>query len=198
MKKFFFIAVTLIAFQSAIAQTTQGSMMLGGGLSFYSDTEQANDDYENKGLTFSPNFGYFVSDNLAVGLSLSISNSTFDTGASSTDRNSFGIGPFVRYYKFTSSEQFAFFGQADLMFVFGKEDDTPGGETNNRAISFGVSPGFAYFFNEHWAFDIWFLGIRYESYDDNTDVDDNSSNSFRFGVQSLSPNIGVRYHFGGN
>jgi hypothetical protein len=82
------------------------------------------------------------------------------------------------------------------MYTSGKVDETPGGESKTQTITFSVSPGFSYFFNKHWALDFWVAGLRYQSHDPNTDVDNNKSNSFQFGVSSLAPNLGFRYHFG--
>jgi hypothetical protein len=50
------------------AQTESGNMVLGRNLSFYSTSYQGS-NAKNNGMTFSPSFGYFLKDNLAVGIS---------------------------------------------------------------------------------------------------------------------------------
>jgi hypothetical protein len=171
-------------------------MMVGGSLSYYSQSYQGNSDVGNSGISFVPSFGYFVAENLAVGAGLTISSATSDNGTNKTVVKGFGIAPFARYYKFTSNEDFAFFAQAVLGIESGKVDVTPGGETKSSTLSFDVSPGFAYFFNDHWAAEFAIGGIlRYESFDPNKDNDDDKQSNFNFGISSLSPNVGIRYHF---
>src|SRR5688572_6190569 len=106
------------------AQTTKGNMMVGGTLSFTKETPQDDGDTQYSSAVFYPSFGYFVSDNLAVGASLAIVSETSKNTNSKDVYSAFGFGPFARYYKFTSNENFAFFGQAQLLFVSGSEKDT--------------------------------------------------------------------------
>ena len=189
-----FCMVTVLA----KGQTTSGSMMVGGVFQIYSASQQNNDDYEYSEVGFSPSFGYFVSDNFAVGLSIGFNSTKQDNGATSQKNTAFSFGPFARYYKFTSNEQFAFFAQAGLNFGSGKYDQTPGGESKNSYVNFNVSPGFAYFFNNHWAAELAFTGLSITSEDPNKDVSDDKRTSVIFDIRSFSPSVGVRYHFGGN
>jgi opacity protein-like surface antigen len=178
------------------AQTAAGQMMIGGGISYYSQSTQANEDYDYTNMSFGPSFGYFLKDNLAIGINLGLEKTESDNGITESENTLYNIGPFVRYYIPTSSESFAFYGQARLDFGGGKTDTTPGGETKTTSIAFAVSPGFSYFFNEHWALDLAFTGLRIQSTDPNKDNDDDKQTAVIFNVQSLTPNIGVRYHFG--
>ena len=91
------------------AQTTQGSMMVGGTLSLGKSTPQDDGDYQYSSTTFSPSFGYFVMDNLAVGANLVIQSETSKNPTTKNVESAIGFGPFARYYKFTSNENFAFF-----------------------------------------------------------------------------------------
>jgi outer membrane protein len=111
MKKvtFLFLLLSALVISSVSAQTSHGNMMVGGALSFSTTSYQGNSDLGNSSTTFSPGFGYFVIDNLAVGANIGFSGSTNDTGGTKTERTSFSFGPFARYYKFTSNENFAFF-----------------------------------------------------------------------------------------
>lgn len=190
--------LSIFAVVTVKAQTTKSSMMLGGGFNISTESRQSNDDYENSQIAFMPSFGYFVADNFAVGANFSISSRTNDNGATKTITTELGVGPFARYYKFTSNDHFAFFGEVNVLFYSGKQDFTPGGESKYGYVLARVSPGFAYFFNNHWALDLSFAGLQYESYDPDKDADDDKINSFYFGVNSLNPTFGVRYHFGGN
>ena len=73
---------------SSDALIPQGSMMLGGSAGFTMQAADGNDFYI---ISFAPQFGYFVVDNLAIGAAVSV------TKMKDIDP-SFGIGPFVRYY----------------------------------------------------------------------------------------------------
>ena len=88
-------------------------MMLGGTVEFSSRSHQSGSLSDASGFTFAPSFGYFIVDNLAAGAVITLESSRLGTGAAKTVNSSFGFGPFVRYYKFTSNEKFAFFGNAE-------------------------------------------------------------------------------------
>lgn len=176
-------------------QTSAGNMMLGGGLSFNSVSYQAGSDNDESNVIFSPGFGYFVSDNLAIGTTLTLSSGRDGTGAGKTVSSSFGLGPFARYYIFTSNESFAFFGQAQLSFETGKVDPPVGNVRRSSEISFALSPGAAFFFNEHWAVEFALRGFVFTSGDPNKDNDDDKYSTVELGLNSFVPTLGFRYHF---
>lgn len=192
-----FLLLTALIITSANAQTSQGNMMVGGTLSLSSTSYQSNSDVGSSNITFAPGFGYFVADNLVVGANLLIGSSTTDTGVNKTETTNLGFGPFARYYKFTSNDKFAFYGQASLTLASEKTDVTPGGETKASSTTFAISPGFAYFFNEHWALDFNIRGFEIKSTDPNKDADNDKNTAVVFNVSSFSPSLGFRYHFGG-
>jgi outer membrane protein len=194
MKNIVLIVMFVVIAKTATAQTSAGNMMLGGTLSYYNMRGEGSDEYQQNQFTFSPNFGYFVSDNLALGLALSVSSTTIDNGTTKIVGTSFGAGPFARYYKFTSNENFAFVGQAQLIVSTGKEDPTPGGEQKTGSIAFSVGPGFSYFFTDHWALDLMISGFVFNSYDPDKDVANDKFNNVSFNL-SLSPSLGMKYHF---
>ena len=177
------------------AQTLKGNMMAGGNLSFQNQTYQGSNG-SDKSINFYPSFGYFIVDNLAVGAILSLGSTTNDTGFSKTISTSMGFGPFARYYKFTSNENFAFFGHAQFVVSSGKVDNTPGGDTKSSGVSFSIAPGFSYFFTKHWALDLSITGLVIQSYDPNKSNANDKTTTVNFGISSFSPNLGFRYHFG--
>jgi opacity protein-like surface antigen len=198
--------VTLVLFASLLscsylhAQTAKGNMMVGGTLSLSTQTPENDNDNKLSTTTFSPSFGYFVMDNLAVGANLEIFNRTSKTPTSKEVQSAIGFGPFARYYKFTSNENFAFFAQAQLLFVSGKDKvtaiNTPTATSKNSRTSFSISPGFSYFLTKHWALDLSITGLVVRSEDPDKEDDDDKYTTIVFGLSSLSPNIGLRYHFG--
>jgi len=195
MNKIFYLAFAFVCITTSIsAQTSSGSMMLGGGLNF-SSTSFQNGSSGGSGVTFSPGFGYFISDNLAVGTSLTLSSSRTGTGANKSTSSSFGLGPFVRYYIFTSNESFGFFGQGQISFASGKTDPAVGGITKSNSFAISIFPGAAYFFNEHWALELAINGFIFSTNDPNTSNDNDKYSNVQIDLNSLFPNFGVRYHF---
>ncbi|RAW03273.1 outer membrane beta-barrel protein [Pseudochryseolinea flava] len=199
MKQLLCIALLLMVVVAVNGQTAKGSKALGGGISYSKDTYTGPDgDLEESELSFAPSFGYFVGDKFLLGLNLEISQSTEDEYPDGeTKETGFAFGPFARYYIHTSNEQFAFFGQASIMFGSTKEsyDGVPD-DVKGKVFDINVAPGFAYFFNEHWALELGFRGIGFTSVDPNTDVDDDDYSSLQIGLNSLSPSmLGIRYHF---
>lgn len=196
MNKSFILVVAFVTATTFVeAQTSAGNMMLGGAISFGSYSREGGSINDYSAFSFSPSFGYFLSDNLAVGTSLTISTEREGTGAAKQTSNSFGIGPFARYYKYSSNENFAFFAQAGLSFAAGKTDPPVGNVTNSNSISFSLFPGAAYFFNPHWAMELSITGFQVVSQDPDTDNDNDKVTTVDFSIHSFSPSLGVRYHF---
>lgn len=196
MKKVFISVLSAMLVTTFLhAQTSSGNMMVGGSLNFSSVSYEGGNANDGSTVGFSPNFGYFINDNFAIGASLGLGSSRQGTGANKTIRSSFSFGPFARYYMFTSSENFAFFGQAGLTFSTGKTDPSAGGVTKSNAIRFYVSPGAAYFFNEHWALEFSVNGFSISSTDENTSADNDKVTRVDFILSSFSPTLGFRYHF---
>jgi hypothetical protein len=197
MNKFTFLLTALvIGSLSANAQTSSGNMMIGGGLEFDSRTYQDKSRAEQSTISFSPGFGYFIGDNFAVGTTLTFTSTTAGVpAATKTKTSTFALGPFARYYIFTSNERFGFFGQAQLDFGFGTTNPPAGSSTRNSFISFALSPGAAFFFNEHWAIEFAIRGFVITSVDPDKDNDIDRYSTTELGLTSLSPNLGFRYHF---
>ncbi|MBX2915910.1 MAG: porin family protein [Cyclobacteriaceae bacterium] len=178
------------------AQTTAGSISLAGGLEYSSNKSEnvyGNVDYSSSSLNFRPSAGYFVIDNLEVGLQLGIgSGKSQYEGSAETKNSTFQVGPFARYYKFTSNERFAFTGT--LSFQIGSGTSSTGqNELKTGSTSVSLVPGFTYFLSDKWALDFQLQGIGFTSYDPNKDVDNNNQNTFTFGASSLSPSLGFRF-----
>lgn len=193
MKKI--LTLALISFSLvAKAQTSTGNMMLGGSISITSTNYKTSNDNDNSGFGLAPSFGYFIKDNFAIGASVSLNSGRFGTGPNESKTFGFGVGPFVRLYKFTSSDQFAFFGQGGISINSSRTES--GNLVTDRvsSVAFSVSPGFAYFFNEHWAGEFAFslLSVTSANHDNNG----SDRTSVNFGLNSFNPSVGIRYHMG--
>ena len=195
MKKLFF---TLVCFcfvlTGAVAQTAQGSLTFGGAISYTSATQETpTQDAKSHSFQFIPSAGYFVIDNLAVGVNLGLSTSE---NSANTKTNNFLVGPFARYYVFTANEKFAFTGEAGLLFGNGKTTPAIGNELKTSSVNFYLSPGFTYFFTESWGLDFQLEGISFTSTDPNKNADNDKRNSVTVGANFFNPSLGFRYYIG--
>ena len=139
--------------------------------------------------------GYFVADNLMVGAALttSVVRNDWDTG--NTKQTNFGLGPLLRYYKFTANPQFAFYGEFGFSFGMGRYKQNGGDPTKSTSFNMYLSPGFTWFPTKHWGVDLSMSLLNFSSYDPNKDADGDKDNSFSFGFDSFAPWLGVRYFF---
>ncbi|MCU0443279.1 MAG: porin family protein [Microscillaceae bacterium] len=209
MKKTAFIILAMVVFDWANAQIEKGSMYLGGSFGISSTTIQTNNN-DRKVSSFSlvPNFGYFVTDKISVGLGIGYEQSRNDlipgVGTATDTRGLFIIAPAARYYVPLTSENFFFFAQFQVGFGFGnrKFEDRVGSatftvESKSRSFGLGLSPGFAFFPTKKWAIELSFEGISYRSFDPNTDSnsDNDRESTFTLGVDSFAPRLGVQFFF---
>ncbi len=157
MKNIFLPLVLACLCLSLHAQTDQGSMLVGGsaGLDY---TVQSDDKVFNASL--SPQGGYFVIDNFAVGLRIpmGLQNSTSRSSPSPdseietrTLTYRVGIGPFVRYYFGKSAIRPFINGGADYQYSRTREKDNAStGVIIQRQDSYSIfgGVGMAYFISQ--------------------------------------------------
>ena len=196
MNKSFILVLAFLTVTTFVqAQTSSGNMMVGGAFQFTSVSRQANPNNSFSSFNFAPSFGYFISDNFAVGTSLNLGTSRSGTGDAKTVVSIFGFGPFARYDLPTSSENFSFFGQAGVTFSSVTENPPIGPDSKSSSFSFLLSPGAAYFFNEHWALEFSVNLFRITTNDPDNVNDNDKTTTVDFGLTTLSPSLGFRYHF---
>lgn len=190
------IALVFACGGAVVAQTSQGTLFFGGSASITASKEEdPGEDDKTTTFEFSPGVGFFVADKFAVGLDLSLSGTKIDDGIGGDDKyKSFGINPYARYYMFTPNEKFAFMLEGG--FTVGGTKYMPDGQNESKGgfVSVYLSPGFTFFPTQRWGIDLQFSGISFTGNDPNKDVDDDRTSSFRFGITSFSPSLGVRYY----
>lgn len=137
---------------SLSAQTMSGNWLVGGDAGF--------DSYKPDGATeslskfnVSPQIGYFIMDNLAVG---ALIDYTKGYDKSST----IGLGPAVRYYFLDLGESAKLLAQVNFLY----KSITPDGGSATSGSQFGVSAGLAWFLNHHVALE-GLVGYRSDSGD---------------------------------
>ncbi len=95
----FFLTLTF----SSIGQIQKGNKMIGGTISLSSQEYKSPfSDSKYLGYNLNPNVGFFISNTIAIGGSLSIGGSSVEvnqnSGTSDYTDSSIGIQPFGRYY----------------------------------------------------------------------------------------------------
>ncbi|GAA4351668.1 hypothetical protein GCM10023185_10520 [Hymenobacter saemangeumensis] len=123
---------TLLGGASTIAQAqsaiSAGTISLGGNIGYSRNTHYSEfnngyntytDETANSEFRFSPSVGYFIADNLAIGLGLGYSAQSSKITRTGPGRNSpdpldasttFSVGPYAEYYKMLS-DQFGLTGR---------------------------------------------------------------------------------------
>jgi len=97
------LLIVMICTGNLMAQFSKGRMLVGGTASFSSLTtkdDAFSSDITSNMFTITPRAGYFIIDNLAIGLDVSfgITKASTSTSSQSSKSTSILAGPYVRYY----------------------------------------------------------------------------------------------------
>lgn len=187
MKKVFAIAVATIITATSFAQ--KGGIFAYGNLGFSSSTDAAKN--KSSYTVIAPGVGYNLDKNWAVGVSLGLSSSSVknDAGTELSKGNNFQAGAFARYTK-SLSNIFSVYGQLDAM--MGQNKTGVGVETKTNSFSVGVTPAVQVNVNKHWAMNLSFGGLMYNSSKIENAANSSSNFIFNFGSNST---IGIQYNF---
>ncbi|MCH5307570.1 MAG: outer membrane beta-barrel protein [Prevotella sp.] len=211
MKKIF---MTLAAV--AVAATMNAQIYVGGSLGFNSskttnevsmDGVTASTDQSSTQFTFSPEVGYKLNDNMAVGLALGFGTGSKDAVIEDYDgtikNTSFTIQPYFRY-TFVKWDKVSLFADAELGYTTGKdtyeisEDNvTVSTDVKSNAFHFAIVPGIAYQASEKISVVAKLgagLGYWYTKQEP-TDEVSISTSEFGLNLNSLGLSLGVYYNF---
>ena len=130
----FILVLTSLLSINLLAQTDQGRITLGGGLSFSSTTSKTDPaSSENTTTTFSivPRIGYYLSNTVKIGLGIGYTSNTteFKPQTGTTTKNTqtaFVVNPFIRFYV-PASPQVDLFLQGNVSFQSGTDETTTSG-----------------------------------------------------------------------
>ncbi|MFT3827344.1 MAG: outer membrane beta-barrel protein [Chitinophagaceae bacterium] len=139
MKKCTIVLALTMIYLAGFSQTKKEDWMVGGNISL--NTTTGNSDF-----TFKPNAGYFFFDNFAAGAELHFSF----LKAGDTRTNSWGIGPFARYYFNLKNPDFKPLAHASFDFI-NATTKTSGTKSTNTITSFYIAGGASYFINHNVA-----------------------------------------------
>lgn len=196
MKKVLLTAVAVFAFGFANAQEeassgfSKGSMFVTGSVGF--DSSKTG-DAKSSDVEFSPSFGFFVTENIALGARLGISSGSFDNGLTEDKTSALGVAVFGRYY-YNPASQFSVFGE--LAAGFGTETNEPavGPEFEYKTFGVNAGVGVSYFLNSSFALEAKWAGLGYNSR--KLDVSGaEATNSFGLNVDMSSIDLGLIYKF---
>ncbi|KUG06026.1 hypothetical protein ASU33_01255 [Solirubrum puertoriconensis] len=104
---------------NAQAQIPAGTVLVGGSVGYSRTSAEAEPVTPNtagtesttRSVSFRPQVGYFISDNLALGISGALNADKYEATEQDTRRYlEYSVGPFVRYYKMFGESQFGLVG----------------------------------------------------------------------------------------
>ena len=181
MNKLFALAFLGLTGSIAHAQTTpltKGRGLLSGSISYQSAKYRGGDSQEL--FNFTPSVGYFVADNLALGLNGNLQ--IYGGTSSAFGQNSYSVGPFARYYRFVGgSDKFALYGQGSVGYSHYSVGDNLG--------YLAITPGLAFFPIPRFGLEASLRGLSYSgNFNDTHNID------FGFGLQNIQ--LGAAYYFG--
>ncbi len=196
MKKFLVLAAVVLGLGVTSANAQAGKVYIGTtGVSLGQGTVQAfdgtgkmlitgfqiSDKYTAFGLA--PELGYFVSDNLALGIGLGFTSISGDAAEASGDKGTaFGVAPYLRWFAHKSGA-FSFYVQGGLDYANIKLD----GQDAVNSFRIGVLPGVAYGLSEHFSINANFGWLGYSKVKDvkGTFALDVDMNTLGFGLSYI-------------
>ncbi|RZJ73646.1 outer membrane beta-barrel protein [Flavobacterium sp.] len=196
MKKVLFSAAALLAVAFASAQETEtgkgfkkGDFYMTGAVGFSSEK---TGDFKTNEFTIAPTAGYFVSNNIAVGLNVGyVSTKEENPVDGDVDTDLFVIGAFGRYYA-TPANDFSFFGQLGFNYGTGKTKPEGGGDFKVDGFEVALRPGVSYFLSKNVAIEASIGALSYSSIEPDGGE---STDSFEIGVNLTEVQFGVVYKF---
>ncbi|QNL48911.1 outer membrane beta-barrel protein [Olivibacter sp. SDN3] len=196
MRRLFLTLTTAFALAfSANAQTEQGKLFLGGSVG-YNYNKVNGSDHSSQGFNITPNIGYFVSDNFAIGTGIGYAYSqSYNSNDLKVQQGAFTVSPFARAYK--GNEMFKFFGQLSVPMSWGNEKIDGTKTSTNAHYGVQLSPGVAFFPHKNVGIELGVRGLYYG----NNRVENEStgnkviSNSFGLASDFFAPQLGVQFYF---
>lgn len=183
MKKQLLILVLFMGLFSAV-NAQDKKMMLGVDLGFSSNDNEST-------LAIGPNFGYWLSDNMALVIGINYSSLTDKTGTEDLATTHFGAGAELRYGWHVGDMTFLYLSPG---FAFGSNKHELGGglEAKSTSLDLGVGLGVQYHIADAWSIDAQFGRLGYNSV---TPDGGDAFGTFGLDLSMSSIGFGVWYHF---
>lgn len=215
MKKLLFkIGLVLFLFClkiSSEAQIEKGMKVLTGNISYDYSSWRSDIDpalkFRTSTFSINPQIGFLISDKFCIGISAPFShysradnNGGVPTGDFTSNRITYGIAPYARYYK-NIADKFYCFANASIGFGFENTSTKNTSGIVNRGSGYyyssGLNLGLLYFISPKLAIETTLAGINYEHSQYNGALYTNFNKSTKFSAD-LMPNglsLGVSYYF---
>lgn len=217
MKKILLLALLAASTSAVHAQSiAAGTISLGGSIGYSRSSSEIEinsgrnpytAEFTSSRFQFSPAVGYFLADNLALGLNLSYtaertsqsSGAPGQPGPIDLDpRTSLRVGPYVQYYKMLS-EQFGVLGTLGAGYQRSNiPNNNNSSETKANGFYTAITPGIIFFPISKFGISASIGNLGYDRLElDTDDTDDSSSTSTfgaNFGLSQLQ--FGGTYFFG--
>ncbi len=189
MKKLLLIAAVAVFGLNVNAQTEKGNWIFGGNTSFSFastnatiefDGEEVDDDNKSSVFSVTPSVGYFVIDNLAVGMDLSFTSTKEDDGNNDFTVSSFAVIPSGTYF-FEAGDKFKPYVGVGVGLISTSAGDDDINKSSGLAIR--GKGGVAYFLNESIALDfsVQYLNTSQKNKEESDLVTKNNSIGVGFG-----------------
>ncbi len=198
---------------AAHSQISKGSMYLGVGLNFSSTSSEQPAAFGNglkssrSDLTVGPTAGYFIKDNVALGLTIGYSYSStknvYSNYSSLTTGNTVSFSPYTRYY-FNLGKKTAIFTQFSAGYAYGgtstRDHGSLIGNSNTSIISASILPGLSYFLSNKCALEATIGSMGYSFSQSNytptvspDNVQKTTSSSFSSSISTSTIHLGFKY-----
>lgn len=188
MKKLLLTAAAVFAFGFANAQEggfAKGDAFISGTVAF-SNTKMG--DVKADTYQLSPAVGYFVTENIALGLGVNFAKSEMEFEGNDVEVKSTGASVGASYF-FTPSKPFSLLAGLGVSY---NKADVAGVDLNTFGVA--LAPGFNYFISKNFAVNanIGVLGYTSQKFD----VDGaEATNTFALGLNGSNLNFGLTYKF---
>ncbi|WP_345953639.1 hypothetical protein [Mucilaginibacter sp. PAMB04168] len=200
MNKFISTLILIISTIAVKAQTDKGTVFVGGGISYNSQTSKDPTNHSKHiNMDLLPTVGVFLGNNWSIGLTPQYSyarDSSFykyDDYSSKSGHKSklLGIGLSVRHY-WMIIPQLALFPELSGSYLFSVGD----AGASAKSYNMNITPNMAFFPTKHIAITFGYGGLRYlhQTNKDTALGTTASYNTFGFNVNQ-GMILGVNYHF---
>jgi len=185
----------IVASFSAFAQLEKGKILFGGNLNVHAERPNNVYDYYLKSnvLGINPVWGYFVNDNLALGINGGYTYAY--TKEIKFSSHNFLLGPMVRYYV-KANGKFALFGQASLDFEVGRAKRAwpSTRKTLTYAFNPAIRPGFVYYPTSKIGLELLMGGISYKHETSETSERKSTVDDFNINFNFRSISLGLFFY----
>jgi outer membrane protein len=145
----------LVGVSTSISYLNFGSDIMSLGYTTVKQTNSSGDDVKYTTFNFLPKAGYFVADNLVIGLNNCVSTSVEKSGDYKYTTTYLATGPFIRYY--INSKKVMPFFEADALLGVMKDKSEGGGydsSSDTGVTGLGLGAGAAFKLADKVTFDI--------------------------------------------